>query len=317
MIMNVSVVVPVYNSGSILPDLVARLNPVLASNYDTYELILVNDGSSDESWNVICHLVANHPWIKGINLMRNYGQHNALLCGIRKARFEAIITMDDDLQHPPEEIPKLIEELSKGFDVVYGPPVCQQHGLWRDMASFITKTSLKATIGAGTAQMASAFRAFRTQVREAFADYQGSFVSLDVLLTWGTTRFTAVPVRHDPRRAGVSNYTFWKLVNHAINMMTGFSPLPLQLASIIGFLFTVFGFIILLYVVGNFFIRGGSIPGFSFLACIIAIFSGVQLLMLGIFGEYLARVHFHSMDRPSSVIREIRETIDREARDDK
>jgi undecaprenyl-phosphate 4-deoxy-4-formamido-L-arabinose transferase len=185
------------------------------------------------------------------------------------------------------------------------------------MASFITKTSLKATIGAGTAQMASAFRAFRTQVREAFADYQGSFVSLDVLLTWGTTRFTAVPVRHDPRRAGVSNYTFWKLVNHAINMMTGFSPLPLQLASIIGFLFTVFGFIILLYVVGNFFIRGGSIPGFSFLACIIAIFSGVQLLMLGIFGEYLARVHFHSMDRPSSVIREIREILNRDTRDKK
>lgn len=317
MIMNVSVVVPVYNSGSILPDLVTRLNPVLAANYDTYELILVNDGSSDESWDVICSLVANHPWIRGINLMRNYGQHNALLCGIRKATFEAIITMDDDLQHPPEEIPKLIEKLSEGFDVVYGPPIQQQHGLWRDMASFITKTSLKATIGAGTAQMASAFRAFRTQVREAFADYHGSFVSLDVLLTWGTTRFTAVPVRHDPRRAGVSNYTFWKLVNHAINMMTGFSPLPLQLASIIGFLFTVFGFIILLYVVSNFFIRGGSIPGFSFLACIIAIFSGVQLLMLGIFGEYLARVHFHSMDRPSSVIREMRETSSRETRDEK
>ena len=317
MIMNVSVVVPVYNSGSILSDLVARLSAVLAANYDTYELILVNDGSSDDSWDVICFLVANHPWIRGINFMRNYGQHNALLCGIRKARFEAIITMDDDLQHPPEEIPKLIEKLSEGFDVVYGPPIQQQHGLWRDMASFITKTSLKATIGADTAQMASAFRALRTQIREAFADYQGSFVSLDVLLTWGTTRFTSVPVRHDPRKAGVSNYTFWKLVNHAINMMTGFSPLPLQLASIIGFLFTVFGFIILLYVVSNFFIHGGSIPGFSFLACIIAIFSGVQLLMLGIFGEYLARVHFHSMDRPSSVIREIRETPNSETRDNK
>jgi glycosyltransferase involved in cell wall biosynthesis len=317
MIMNVSVVVPVYNSGSILPDLVARLSAVLAANYDTYELILVNDGSSDESWDVICFLVANHSWITGINFMRNYGQHNALLCGIRKARFEAIITMDDDLQHPPEEIPKLIEKLSEGFDVVYGPPIQQQHGLWRDMASFITKTSLKATIGAGTAQMASAFRALRTQVRESFADYHGSFVSLDVLLTWGTTRFTSVPVRHDPRKAGVSNYTFWKLVNHAINMMTGFSPLPLQLASIIGFLFTVFGFIILLYVVSNFIIRGGSIPGFSFLACIIAIFSGVQLLMLGIFGEYLARVHFHSMDRPSSVIREVRDTLSRETRDQK
>jgi undecaprenyl-phosphate 4-deoxy-4-formamido-L-arabinose transferase len=156
--------------------------------------------------------------------------------------------------------------------------------------------------------MVSAFRAFHTHVREAFNDYKGSFVSLDVLLTWGTTRFTAVPVRHDQRKTGVSNYTFWKLVNLAINMMTGFSVLPLQLASIIGFLFTIFGFIILLYVISNYIIHKGSVPGFSFLASIIAIFSGVQLLMLGILGEYLARVHLRSMDKPSSVIREIRDS---------
>lgn len=307
--MDVSVVIPVYNSSSILSELVARLEPVLAAYYFSYELILVNDGSKDDSWEVICSLIDKHSWVRGINLMRNYGQHNALLCGIREARLETIVTIDDDLQHPPEEIPKLTEKLGNGFDVVYGSPIKQQHGLWRDMASFITKTSLKATIGAGTAQMVSAFRVFRTQVRDAFVDYRGSFVSLDVLLTWGTTRFTSVPVRHDPRKAGISNYTLWKLLNHALNMMTGFSPLPLQLASIIGFLFTAFGLIILFYVVGNYFIHGGSVPGFSFLACLIAIFSGVQLLMLGIFGEYLGRVHFRSMDRPSSVIREIRESV--------
>ena len=305
--MNVTIVVPVYNSSTILPDLVVRLNPVLAANYETYELILVNDGSRDESWNVICSLVSQHSWIRGINLMRNYGQHNAILCGIRMAQFEAIVTMDDDLQHPPEEIPRLTNKLSEGYDVVYGTPIEQKHGLWRDMASIITKASLQAAIGAETARMVSAFRVFRTQVRKAFEEYRGSFVSLDVLLTWGTTHFTAVPVRHDPRKKGISNYTIWKLINHAVNMMTGFSPVPLQLASIIGFLFTIFGFVILVYVVGNYFIHGGSVPGFSFLACMIAIFSGVQLLMLGIFGEYLARVHFRTMDRPSSIIREIRE----------
>ena len=305
--MNVTIVVPVYNSSTILPDLVVRLNPVLAANYETYELILVNDGSRDESWNVICSLVSQHSWIRGINLMRNYGQHNAILCGIRMAQFEAIVTMDDDLQHPPEEIPRLTNKLEEGYDVVYGTPIEQKHGLWRDMASIITKASLQAAIGAETARMVSAFRVFRTQVRKAFEEYRGSFVSLDVLLTWGTTHFTAVPVRHDPRKEGISNYTIWKLINHAVNMMTGFSPVPLQLASIIGFLFTIFGFVILVYVVGNYFIHGGSVPGFSFLACMIAIFSGVQLLMLGIFGEYLARVHFRTMDRPSSIIREIRE----------
>jgi glycosyltransferase involved in cell wall biosynthesis len=305
--MNVTIVVPVYNSSTILPDLVVRLNPVLAANYETYELILVNDGSRDESWNVICRLVSQHSWIRGVNLMRNYGQHNAVLCGIRLAQFEAIVTMDDDLQHPPEEIPRLTNKLEEGYDVVYGTPIEEQHGLWRDMASIITKASLQAAIGAETARMVSAFRVFRTQVRKAFEEYRGSFVSLDVLLTWGTTRFTAVQVKHDLRKVGISNYTIWRLINHAVNMMTGFSPVPLQLASIIGFLFTIFGFLILVYVVGNYFIRGGSVPGFSFLACMIAIFSGVQLLMLGIFGEYLARVHFRTMDRPSSIIREIRE----------
>jgi undecaprenyl-phosphate 4-deoxy-4-formamido-L-arabinose transferase len=308
--MNVSVIVPVYNSDTIISDLVARLEPVLAANYDSYELILVNDGSRDASWEVICSLVEKYNWILGINLMRNYGQHNALLCGIRKARFETIVTMDDDLQHPPEEIPKLTDKLNEGFDVIYGPPIKQQHGLWRDLASLITKTSLKATIGVETAQLVSAFRAFRSEVRKAFDDYRGSFVSLDVLLTWGTKRFSAVPVRHDLRKAGISNYTLWKLVTHAFNMITGFSSVPLQLASILGFLFTVFGLIILGYVIGNYVIRGGSVPGFSFLACIIAVFSGVQLLMLGIFGEYLARIHFRSMDRPSSIIRNIAESID-------
>lgn len=312
--MNVSVVIPVYNSSPVLSDLVTRLKPVLASNFEAYELILVNDGSKDSSWESICCLVAQNSWIRGINLMRNYGQHNALLCGIRKARFEIIVTMDDDLQHPPEEIPKLTEKIGTGYDVVYGSPIQEQHGLWRDLASAITKISLEATIGINTARMVSAFRALRTQVRDAFADYKGSFVSIDVLLTWGTTRFTAVSVRHDPRKIGSSNYTLRKLVNHAFNMITGFSPLPLQIATILGFLFTLLGIIILIYVILNYILHGGSVPGFSFLACVIAIFSGVQLLMLGIFGEYLGRIHFRSMDRPSSIIREMLEpSIDKES----
>lgn len=303
--MKISVVIPVYNSSEIIPELVARLKRVLGSYYEVYELILINDGSKDASWDVIISLVGKYPWIRGINLMRNYGQHNAVLCGVRAARFENIVTMDDDLQHPPEVIPLLTRELDKGYDVVYGTPLHQQHGLLRDLASIITKAALQATIGAETARMVSAFRAFRTIVRDAFADYRGSYVSLDVLLTWGTTRFSAVQVRHDPREKGASNYTLLRLINHAVNMMTGFSPLPLQLASVIGFLFTLLGMVLLAYVVGNYIIHGGGVPGFSFLACMIAIFSGVQLLMLGIFGEYLARVHFRTMDRPSSVIREV------------
>lgn len=300
---SVSVVVPVYNSETALPELVRRLQPVLECVAHTYELVLVNDGSADASWDVICNLAASQPWLRGLNLARNYGQHNALLAGIRATDCDVIITMDDDLQHPPEEIPKLLAKLAEGYDVVYGTPQQEQHGLWRDLASRMTKLALQSAMGAETARYVSAFRAFRTRVRDAFANYKSPFVSIDVLLTWGTTRFAAIPVRHDSRRAGVSNYTFRKLVIHALNMMTGFSTWPLQLASLIGFSFTLFGLGVLAYVVGRYLIQGGSVSGFPFLASIIAIFSGAQLFALGIIGEYLARMHFRMLERPAYVIR--------------
>src|SRR5579864_7836096 len=130
-----SVVVPVYGSEAILPELVQELGEVLPELATQFELVLVNDSSPDGSWRVIEQLTAEHVWIRGINLMRNYGQHNALLCGIRAAQFGVIVTMDDDLQHPPEEIPKLLAVLEKGYDVVYGRPAQEQHGLMRDLAS--------------------------------------------------------------------------------------------------------------------------------------------------------------------------------------
>jgi undecaprenyl-phosphate 4-deoxy-4-formamido-L-arabinose transferase len=144
---------------------------------------------------------------------------------------------------------------------------------------------------------------FRTQLREAFAGYESPVVNVDVLLTWGTTRFTAISVRHAARQYGVSNYTLRKLIVHALNMMTGFSTLPLQLASMTGFILTIFGLVILIYVLGRLLFES-SVPGFPFLASIIAIFSGAQLFALGIIGEYLARMHVRIMGRPSSLIRE-------------
>lgn len=300
---SMTVVVPVYNGALSLPELIARLESVLGSLTDTYEAILVNDGSQDDSWDVICQLAQDHAWVHGINLMRNYGQHNALLCGIREARHEIIVTMDDDLQHPPEEIPLLLAKLAEGFDVVYGTPQREKHGLWRDLASQITKLALQTAMGVDAARNVSAFRAFRTQLRDAFASYSGPFVSIDVLLTWGTTKFAAVRVRHDNRTRGVSNYTFGKLVTHALNMMTGFSVLPLQLASYLGFIFTLFGGIVFVYVVGRYLIQGSSMPGFPFLASVIAVFSGVQLFVVGILGEYLARMYQRTMERPAYTAR--------------
>ncbi len=300
----ISVVIPVYRSEAILPELVHRLHSVLCASAENFELVLVNDCSPDHSWDVISFLARQYSWIRPINLMRNYGQHNALLCGIRAARNLVIVTMDDDLQHPPEEIPKLLEVLACGFDVVYGTPEQEQHGLGRDFASWITKLALQNVMGAEVARRVSAFRAFRAEVAGAFAHYQGAFVSIDVLLTWGTNRFSVKSVRHDARKVGTSGYTFRKLATHATNMMTGFSTVPLQFASLVGFLFTFFGVGVLVYVLGRYLVQGGSVPGFPFLASIIALFSGAQLFALGIMGEYLARMHFRMMERPSYVVRE-------------
>jgi len=303
---SVSVVVPVYNSQDSLPILVDRLSASLPAAFEQYELILVNDGSSDNSWQTVLGLVEKFPWVRAIDLMRNYGQHNAVLCGVRAASFDIVVTIDDDLQHPPEEIHRVVGWLDEGYDVVYGVPNEETHGFLRNMASVITKIALQSTMGAETARNVSAFRAFKTNLRDAFFDYRGPFASVDVLLTWGTRRFGAIRVRHDPRTVGRSNYTVGKLIRHAFNMMTGFSVLPLQLASIAGFTCTLFGIGILAYVLLRYFIHGSTVAGFPFLASIIAIFSGAQLFALGIIGEYLARMHFRIMDRPTYAVRERR-----------
>ncbi len=303
----ISVVVPVYRSAGTFTELHHRVVAAVERIAQNFEIIFVEDGGGDASWEMI-EKIANEDFrVRGIRMSRNYGQHNALLCGIRAARYGVLVTLDDDLQNPPEEIGKLVGLLDDGMDVVYGTPDNERHGFLRDQASRITKLALQSAMGAETARNVSAFRAFHTRVRDAFAAYRGPYVSIDVLLTWGTTRFTHIPVRHEPRQIGKSNYTFRKLSTHALNMMTGFSTLPLQIASVIGFLFTLFGFGILLYVIIGYVVRGGSVPGFPFLASIIAIFSGAQLFALGIIGEYLARMHFRTMDRPTYVVREFRD----------
>ncbi len=298
---SISVVVPVFNAAGTLAPLVAEVRSALQGRI--FELILVNDGSRDESWNVIEQLTSEHAWIRGIDLMRNYGQHNAVLCGIRAARHELIATIDDDLQNPPGEIFSLLSKLEEGFDVVYGSPRRETHGFLRDLASRVTKITLQGAMGAETARNISAFRVFRTNLRDAFENYSSPYVSIDVLLTWATQRFASVRVQNRPRTIGVSNYTIRKLLVHALNMATGFSVVPLQIASLLGFAFTLFGFGVLAYVLTRYLIQGGSVPGFAFLASVIAIFSGAQLFALGIIGEYIARMHMRTMNRPSYAVR--------------
>ena len=299
----ISVIIPVYNSSDTLNNLFERLNSVMKHLSSDYEIIFVNDASMDNSFEILKHISMNNENIKCIDLNKNFGQHNALLCGIRNASYDIIITLDDDLQNPPEEIPKLINKLDEGYDVVYGYPKEEKHGYFRNLASKITKFALKTTMGVENARHVSSYRAFNKILADSFESYKGSFVSIDVLLSWGTSSFTSIPVEHEERIGSRSNYTFKKLFNHALNMITGFSVLPLQIASMMGFFLSLFGFGVLVYVLGRFMLQGSPVPGFPFIASIIAIFSGAQLLAIGVIGEYLARMHFRVMDKPQYLIK--------------
>jgi undecaprenyl-phosphate 4-deoxy-4-formamido-L-arabinose transferase len=209
--------------------------------------------------------------------------------------------MDDDLQHPPEEIHKLLELLDKGYDVIYGIPKKLPHTLWRNFFSKFTKRVLANIIGIHRVRDISSFRAFRTKLREAFINFNGPDVFIDALLSWSTTHFGTVDVNETPRAKGKSNYNFFKLVKMGMLILTGYSTTPLRFASYLGFGFTLFGFVILLYVLIRY-LAEHSIPGFPFLASIITIFSGTQLFALGIFGEYLGHIFNRGSERPAYII---------------
>lgn len=301
---SISVVVPVYFAERTLVPLVEQLHAFLSEAVEKYEVLLVNDGSTDGSWGVILQLSQKYEFVRGFNFIRNFGQHNALLCGIRNARYELTVTMDDDLQHDPHSIAVMLEELHKGYDVVYGSPKEEKHGFMRDLASVITKMTLSTVMHTKNARHVSALRLFYTRLRQVFENYDGPSVSIDVLLSWGTSRIGYVEVEHYERKEGESHYTFAKLVSHALNMITGFSTLPLRISTAVGFFLTLFGIGILIYVFINYLINGGAVPGFTFMTSVIAIFSGAQLFSLGILGEYFSRMYQRSMNRPSYIIKE-------------
>lgn len=299
----ISVIVPVYNSESIIPELITEIEKAITSVGVPFEVVLVNDGSRDDSWETICSICRSNNRVRGFNLSRNFGQHNALLCGIRNANYNVIVTMDDDLQHPPIEIGHLLNRLQEGYDVVYGVPRVQSHSWWRNLFSVLVKLFYAKMTGISTIRDISAFRAFRTNLRHAFGQFTGPYILLDVLLSWSTSRFSSVVVERKPRKRGRSNYTIGRLINQTMILLTGFSTAPLRLGIYTGFLFTMFGCLVLCWVILRYFMRG-SVPGFTFLASLTSIFGGVQLFTLGILGEYLGRIFSRSLEMPTYVIRD-------------
>jgi glycosyltransferase involved in cell wall biosynthesis len=214
----VSVVVPVYNSAASLTELSERIAASLgsATGVAEWELILVNDGSEDSSWEKVSALSAEHPEIRGLDLTRNWGQHNALLAGLHGARHEVIVTLDDDLQNPPEEIPRLIEALGPGLDVVYGVPLEVRQPAYRRLGSAVLRKTIGTLTRRGEVSFATGFRALRRDLAERLPETSGRRVALDSLLRTITVRFGSISVDHQPRRVGRSNYRLPRLVRLAI-----------------------------------------------------------------------------------------------------
>ena len=213
----VSIVVPVFNSEESLGELSERIASTLErAPVSVWELILVNDGSVDSSWDQVVKLSREHAAIGGLDLTRNWGQHNALLAGLHAARYEVVVTLDDDLQNPPEEIPRLIEALRPELDVVYGTPFVPAQPTYRRIGSATVRTTIRTLTQRDSVSVSTGFRALRGELGDQLPETSGRRVAFDSLLRTLTDRFGSIPVEHRPRRVGRSTYTLGKLARLAV-----------------------------------------------------------------------------------------------------
>jgi glycosyltransferase involved in cell wall biosynthesis len=299
----VSLVVPVYGGGAALRSLVDRSVAVLGARGGPYEVILVDDASPSPTCGIVDQVARTNSGVKLLRFARNVGQHSALLAGVREAQYSIVVTLDDDLQNPPEEIPRLLERLGEGdVDVVYGYTPQTSHSWFRRLASIGVRRAVARATRLDSIRYVGPFRAFRTELRHGFIGEVGPGVSLDVLLSWSTQRFGHIEVRHDVRADGESGYTLRKLVRFAFDTMTGYSTSLLSVVTLLGIAAVTLGLGILTWVLGQYFVVGTSVAGFPFLASSIALFSGAQMLSLGIIGQYLGRIHVRVQGRPSYFI---------------
>lgn len=288
-----SVVMPVFNAAATLESVVQELLTVLPGIASEYEVILVNDGSQDESWAIIQSLASRDSRVRGLDLARNFGQHNATLAGVRSARYDYTITMDADGQHPPQAIVALVEMLEVGYDVVYGYPRSGQHGTLRNVITKILKQLSDVCGLFPDTQKRSAFRAMRTHLREAFANNMSPYVSLDTWLQWSTDRFGFIATAHRPRQAGESASSYKNLHLMVFNALTGHSIALIRFIEWIGLLMMVLG-------VGLALVAEASV---MWITGVIVTVSGVMLLAIALVGEYVARYYHAVIGKPQTMVR--------------
>jgi polyisoprenyl-phosphate glycosyltransferase len=305
----VSVVVPVYRSAECLEALVALIDETLVCARIEYEVVLVNDGSPDLSWNAIETLCRSHPYVVGVDLRRNFGQDNAILTGLRLARGRSIVIMDDDLQHDPADIPRLLAKLEEGPDVVYADFRVRRHTLWKTLGSWFNGKIAEWVLDKPKGIYLSPFKALRKDVADLICQYKGPDPYVDGLLLQVTSRFAQVPVDHHPRFAGSSTYTLWKSVSVWARLATSFSVRPLRLVTWCGLALGALGGLLALYVIlyrllfpERFAV---SVAGWASLMSGQLLIGGVQMVFLGVLGEYAGRTRTTVAGKPQATIRTV------------
>lgn len=302
--LNYSIVIPVYRSQNTLQKLHLRLKKTLGQQKYKYEIIYVDDGSDDNSCFILEEIFKKEKNVKVIRLAHNFGQHNALMCGFSYAKGDFIITLDDDLQNPPEEIPKLIDKQIKGnYDLVYGKYDLKRHGNLRNLGSALIQFIYQRIFR--VKGRLTSFRLIRQNIVKEILKYQKHFTFIDGLLAWHTKNIGYVKVAHQERLTGRSGYSFSKLLFLSLNLLTNFSVFPLQFASITGFLFSFIGLVIGLYMLAKKLVYGIPITGFASVFVSVAILAGIQLVTIGIIGEYIGRIYLNINLKPQYIIQKV------------
>lgn len=307
---DLSIVIPVYGSEATLQSLVERLVQALSPRTGRFELICVDDDSPDGAWKVLEGLRRRHAGqLVAIRLMRNFGQHNATMCGLKVARGRVVVTMDDDLQHQPEDVPALVQHLeATGLDLVYGTHARKSHSAFRNLGSRALNAVFRRLFGVPV--NFSAFRAIRRQAVRAITSYDLNYTFIDGLLAWTTTRIGEIEVSHEPRRSGRSGYGLATLLVLALNLVTNFSLVPLQIASLIGTVAALGGLATGVVIVAVYFMGVIQVPGWASTITAVFVLGGIQLLALGAIGEYLGRLHLNFNRKPQYLVREARGVAD-------
>lgn len=301
-----SITIPVYNGERSLPELIKRLVKVMDEVGQTFEIILVNDASPDNSWEVIKQLKEKCPQIQAFNLMSNVGQLRALMCAFDKVRGKYVITMDDDLQNPPEEIPKLIEAMNKNLDLdcVMGVPKEKRHKCYRNLGTLLISWINRKVFDKPKGLRTSNFRIFKRHLNDALIQFKTRTPVITPLILKSTRRIGNIVVEHYERKHGTSGYSLARLIKRTLDNVLNFSTFPLKLVSGIGFLASMLSLCLTVFYMIRYFLGIIKVPGWITLVLVLTFFSGLILFSIGLVGEYLIRIIDEVNHSPRYIIKD-------------